>query len=293
MGPIGLAVDATHVYWTDEFSDSVREVPLGGGAVGTLATAQLNLGGLVVDSTNAYWAIGNELMGTIMKVPLQGAGTPVAVATEQDSPEFLVLGSGGNVLWTTYSSSAGTGIGTVGEVGVDGGAVSTIASGQNAPEGLAVDATHVYWANGGTSSSTNGSIVMRALSGGTPTTLVSGLVSPTAIAVDATSVYWTSRVASGAVLKMSLGGGVITSLATGQASPSAIAVDATSVYWTTYGTIVNNTITDGTVVKVGLNGGALTTLVAGQDGPQTIAVDGTSVYFGQYDGDTVAKVTPK
>jgi hypothetical protein len=46
-------------------------------------------------------------------------------------------------------------------VGIDGGAPTTLTSGQPMPSGIAVDATSVYWANAG-SSPTDGAVMKTA-----------------------------------------------------------------------------------------------------------------------------------
>jgi sugar lactone lactonase YvrE len=161
-----------------------------------------------------------------------------------------------------------------------GGTPTIIASGQPA-NGIAVDATSVYW-----TAEASGTVMKVSTGGGIPTTLASGQYRPTAIAVDATSVHWTngadSNANNGTVMKAPLDGGTLTTLASGQNGPTAIAVDATSVYWT-------DTFA-GTVMKVSTGGGTPTTLASEQDGPHGIAVDATSVYWANGDG-TVMKVS--
>ncbi|HLK39584.1 MAG TPA: hypothetical protein VKU41_22665, partial [Polyangiaceae bacterium] len=152
----------------------------------------------------------------------------------------------------------------------------TLATGNNLPSGIAVDATSVYWANYG-----DGRILKVALAGGTPVTIASGQSTPYGVAVDATSVYW-SNFGAGVVLKTPLGGGTPMTLASGQGSPFQLAVDATSVYWTDYN--------GGTVASVALGGGTVATLASGQSKPYGIALLGGIVYWTTAGGGTVASV---
>ncbi len=164
---------------------------------------------------------------------------------------------------------------------------TALASGQDLPGGIAVDATNVYWVNYGSGSAgpvqgpvLDGQVMKcaKAGCGRNPTALASGLAHPTSIAVDATSVYWTD--VNGALMKVRSGGGTPTTLATAQ-SAAALAVDASNVYW------ANG---DGTVMKVPTDGGNPTALASGQNNPAGIAVDAHSVYWSNYGDGTVMKV---
>jgi hypothetical protein len=155
-------------------------------------------------------------------------------------------------------------------------AITTLASGQDAPYSLAADGTYVYWANSG------GTVNEVPLGGGTVTTLARGQGYIPSLAADGTYVYWTDcesycDAASGTVKEVPVGGGTVTTLASGQDYPSSVAVDGTNVYWTDIGTYPDF---NGTVNEVPLGGGSVTTLASGQDYPSSVAVDGTHVYWG-------------
>jgi hypothetical protein len=141
-----------------------------------------------------------------------------------------------------------------------GRCILTLATGQQSPYALAVDAQNLYWTNYG-----GGAVMMVPLAGGTPTVLAKGQQHPKFIAVDANKVYWTDDTT---VMSLPLSGGNPTTLASGQITATGIALDAANVYWT------NNT--GGSVRKVSLTGGPLGTLAQGQSAPCAIAVN-TSV----------------
>jgi len=65
---------------------------------------------------------------------------------------------------------------------------TTLASSQQEPAGVAVDATHVYWA-----SRQAGAIRRVKISGGAVEELASGQSDPMFVALDTAAVYWTDQ----------------------------------------------------------------------------------------------------
>jgi len=108
--------------------------------------------GIAVDTTSVYWTneFPNTSNGSVAKAPLSGVpngGKPILLATHQTMPSSIVT-DGVNVYWTNIGPNSG-GAATVMRVPVDGvpdgGAPAVLLSNQNQPTGLAVDGTSVYW----------------------------------------------------------------------------------------------------------------------------------------------------
>ncbi|HVO26263.1 MAG TPA: hypothetical protein VMW56_21830 [Candidatus Margulisiibacteriota bacterium] len=219
----GIAVDANSVYWiagsadaSNPASGAVMRVPVGGGAVSTLAVGPVSPSHIAVDDTSVYWT--EQMEGAVMKLPLTG-GTPTTLAAGV-SPWNIALDAT-SVYWTSLMDGvmkAPKAGGSSSRVSLPAPTVPT--------SGLAVNATHVYWAVW-----MPPSLSTIPVQGGTQTVLYAETPStaPGPLAIDGTSAYWADM--SNAVYSGPLGGGAVATLATGQSEVIAIAVDDTSLYW--------------------------------------------------------------
>jgi hypothetical protein len=216
----------------------------------------------------------------------EGAGCSAGLCqpiTLYAGPATLIALDSANVYFT-YSGTTGASDGLVAQVPIAGGAALVLASGQNFPWAIAVDATNVYWTNSG-SGAVGGAVMKVPIGGGSPPTTLASLpaAQPIGIAVNSTAVYWADH-ADGAIMKLPIGSSTPTTVATNMVDPAGIAIDPTSIYWT-------NT-NSGTVMTAPLAGGNAVTLATGQISPTMITVDSRRVYWTNnaftYDGSVMS-----
>jgi sugar lactone lactonase YvrE len=100
--PAGLAVDATHAFFTA--ADRVMKVPIAGGAAVTVASGQAGPGAVAIDGNTIYWA--NTIGSSIVRANLDGSNATV-LAVGQAGPRALAL-DGTHVYWTNYGAGTVT-----------------------------------------------------------------------------------------------------------------------------------------------------------------------------------------
>ena len=251
---------------------------------------------------------------------LQTAGSQTVTAT--DTVSSPVTGTSGVV--TVTGSSLGVGLyvandgaGTVSKVAANG-AVTTIGSGFNGPEGLAFDAQgNLYVANYG------GNSVSKVTTSGVVTSYASGFNGPQGLALDGFGNLYVANYKGNTVSKVTTNG-VVSTLAGGFNGPGGLVFDsAGNLYVSSLYSGIVSKITPGGVVttwfgplatsgglaldpagnlyissvannqvwKVATNGAA-TLLASGISAPGELALDGSgNLYVTSISGGTVSQVT--
>jgi hypothetical protein len=104
FGPI--AVHATSVYWANSILETILLVPVSGGKPSTFVTqvGTVRPTSVLPDATSLYWTNmgASPATGSVMRVAL-GGGTPIALATGEDSPGPIALDAT-SVYWATSSA---------------------------------------------------------------------------------------------------------------------------------------------------------------------------------------------
>jgi virginiamycin B lyase len=137
--------------------------------------------------------------------------------------------------------------------------------------GVAVDGSHLYWAN-----PSRGSIGRANLDGtGVEEDFVDGLVQPRWVAVDGGYLYWTSLTGRGSIGRAELDGSAAEpEFIAGAGRPQGIAVDGTRVYWANDAPNgIGRANLDGTGVEPAFHP------LGSAEAPRGVAVDSSHIYW--------------
>jgi sugar lactone lactonase YvrE len=174
------------------------------------------------------------------------------------------------VYWTTGSGHVGVANddGSQAFWPLPGGYLPALEVGEG--RGLAVDAAHLYWANG-----TTGAIGRSNLDGtGPDEALVTGLVRPCGLAVAGGRIYWADR-ETNMIGRANLDGSdVEPAFVVGARGPCGVAGDSSHVFWAnTGGESIGRANLDGSGVEEDF--------ISGLEWPFGVAVDGAHLYWGE------------
>jgi hypothetical protein len=190
--------------------------------------------GLVLSGTTLFLSERNAAV--VESLPVAG-GTPLQIARSQ----WHVSGVAVDDSYVYFTDDWSY---VVQRAPLGGGSVTMLAPGDS-PQGVAVDATSVYWAD---LFSIKKAPKTGLIGGGTPTVVVAGQTSVLKITLDATNIYWSDG-GAGTVNMIPIAGGEPRILATGQLSPGKIVVGPTTVYWVNYGS-GGLSSSDGSIMRV-------------------------------------------
>jgi hypothetical protein len=195
-GARAIVADADGVFWLSGNGATDGVVMRLGPTDATpfqFAAMQATLDALGVDATNVYWmtngTIGDGSDGAVFSKTKKG-GPIVTIATMQHDATgsgISVTASGGRVFWDPRG--LGNTDGAVRSAsGAGGGAITEFAANQVRPQGIAADATFVYWIDAG--NGTDGLLQRASLATKAVTQLAGGLANPGDLGLDGPVLYF-------------------------------------------------------------------------------------------------------
>ena len=264
----------------------VLSVPLApGGDAKPVFSKQRGAEGLAFAGGRLVWVIAPSDDGKQHSQILSGkpgAASPSPVVRTVDTDETICVSDGTDVFSLGDAKAKGGGPDVL-RIGGDGKAVVvTATSGPLVRTAMAVNATHVFWVQGG-------AVVRAAKTGGDAAVVVklpAGKIQR--LAADDASVYWTDAGTgdpqwSSRVYRVSLSGGNVETLSDAP-SPFAIVLDADTIYWTSSADV------GGRVLSRKKKGTDTVVLAQDQHGPHGIAVDDKYVYWANTADGSVMRV---
>jgi hypothetical protein len=178
--PVGIAVDATHVYWASSAGSgtgSVSRVPKSGGPVEILAATESGPMQIAIDATHVYWNDNGEGPTQGMRRVAKQGGVPEQVS-KGGYPAGLALDAT-DLYWCDLND------GTINRRSKSGGLVRVLATGQESASHIVLDARRVYWTSAD-------HLASMAKEGG-PITVLASPFNVEDLAIDGESVYWTTN----------------------------------------------------------------------------------------------------
>ncbi len=289
--PNTLAVNSTTVYFTTsgDFSStggSVYQCPVTGcpGKLGPMTTSLDNPNAIAIDAASVYWDNSADLtnnVGSVMSCPLADCGKAGAsrktIAKNLSFTQGIALDAT-NVYFGTWGATPYFGNGTVNSCPLAGcaGAPTSVMTGQSEPIVIALDATTLFMAPGG-------SAVPYIESGPIPGPSAGTRVFTAKVpnSIDGLAIF------GGSIIFVDGGGGSVdtctetscataTQLVTGLSAPHSLAVDVSGIYWI-----------DDTGIEMCPTSGCSTNkpilLATSTNALQNIAINGSFLYWVEQD----------
>jgi hypothetical protein len=240
---------------------------------------------------------GRIAVGTVILVAALAAcasSAPFAVLTTPvplEEGRFHVYWADPTLDWTANELGPIAATATIGGANLDGSGMGESAvTGVESPCGVAVDASHLYWANrrqdglgrGNLDGSRLDNLFVRAAAGSYPC----------GVAVDATYVYWTNHgsTARGTTIGRARldGSGADSNFIGGALNPCGVAVDDRYIYWVNEGASATS---GGTIGRARLDGSEADPAFIVTDAllPCGVAVDATYVYWANGLGGAIGR----
>ena len=272
--PSGLALDATHVYWTNQAGGSVTKADkLDVENALVLAEMQPGAYQIVEDDEYVYWTNGGG--DAVMKIAKEG-GTPIPVASE-NGPHAIALDDEA-IYWTMIGDETFD-EGFVRRIPKEGGPIQDLASDPGRLTSAVIEGDYLYWANMSIGAFVTNKIKrIQKTGGGGVEVIADAPGGPRSLAFYDGVLYWVEE--SGEIRKWE--NGVVTPIADASIDLRDVAVDAGGIFATS-----NN---GHEVARLAPGASELETLAPAQLGAHDIAIDAAAVYWTNYAGGTVMRL---
>jgi hypothetical protein len=291
-GSVGIAIDATFVYWADADAGAIDKISKSLTRVGTATpvvtgTAAQNVQGIAADGTFVYWT--NKMASGQVHRALPTGAALTTIATKQGQPDWIAT-NGTTVVWSNQTGNQIMSVPANSDGAVTPKQLNVSGENGTTPAGVAIDGTSAYYAS---KISGGGLAEIVSLAGGAVREL--GTATYVGMAVDNVNAYWTGGSANPSVYQNGKTSTPATEMAIATGAlvcPLAVASDGTNVYFVDQGTTScappGNDAGAVYRVPVGHTGALPPPMAGGLVDPQGIAVDSTSIYW--VTGGTVGAV---
>jgi hypothetical protein len=285
---IGIAVRGNHIYWADPTS-------------GAIARATINAGtGEAEDLRESFIVPGETSFETHPETE------PGVIHSAPSAPRYVAIDPAGeHIYWTntgplgenTFGASKEepvNGAGTIGRATINPGTGEAediqpaFISGAFNPQGIAVDAGHIYWANASTPSEGAETSIMRAPVGGGAAELLDHPVGfsgrPYGVALDGGYVYFVANEGGNDfayLRRIPAAGGTEESLFIGKSGLRGLAIEAGNFYWASQneGAIGRMPVTEFKVGSCTLIAACETGFITVDGAPGGLAADASHLYW--------------